>query len=224
MTDCILSATEINELQNHDDFQVIWFGSRNYLSNELINFTDYLEKYYSFEECYNHIRKIRSERKILLVLTDFYQTISDFNALPQVQSIYILNKNLADKQNYPKVVNVFTNERMLIERLRQDILLTYRNDLPISISSINEISIEQTLTSFDKNSLLFPWNQLFTYYLVHSSNIDMNQLKKDMIEQCQFEYYNNDEQLKYLDEFDKDCTQDNVLTWYTKDTYCLSTC
>jgi tetratricopeptide (TPR) repeat protein len=216
MTDCLLSATEINELQNHDDFKVIWFGSDNYVSNELNNFTDYLEKYCSFEECYNHISKIRSELKILLVLTDFYQNLSDFHDLPQVQSIYILNKNLVDKQNYPKVVNIFTDERMLIERLRQDILLTYRNDLPISISSINEISIEQTLTSFDKNSLLFRWNQLFIYYLVHSSNIDMNQLKKDMIEQCQFEYDNNHEQ---LDEFDKDCTQENVLAWYTKDTF-----
>jgi hypothetical protein len=85
MTDCLLSATEMNELQNHDDFKVIWFGSDNYVSNELNNFTDYLEKYYSFEDCYNHIRKIRSELKILLVLTDFYQNLSDFHALPQVQ-------------------------------------------------------------------------------------------------------------------------------------------
>lgn len=219
MTDGTFSTGEIKELLNHDDFQIIWCGSHNSVSNELVHFTDPIEEYSSFRECYDHIIKIRSHRKILLVLTDFYETVSELNDLPQIQFIYILNENLPNKPNYSKVVNVFKNERILIKRLQQDILLTYRNELSVSISPMNEISIEQGTTNFEKTFLSFHWNQLFTYYLVHSSNINMNQLKENMINQCQLEYYNNPTQLDFIKEFEKDCTEDNVLKWYTKDTF-----
>jgi hypothetical protein len=91
-----------------------------------------------------------------------------------------------EREIYSKVINIFMNECKLIERLRQDILLTYRNDLPITISK--EIKTQQSLTFFDKNMTLFSWNQLLIYFFVNSPHIDMKQLKKDMIDQCRLEH------------------------------------
>ncbi len=44
-------------MHKHDDFKIIWFGSYNYVSKELTNLTDYVEKCYSFETCNNYIKK-----------------------------------------------------------------------------------------------------------------------------------------------------------------------
>lgn len=221
MSDFILSSTLLNETQNHDDFKVIWCGSYSYVSKELIHFIDRLDKYDTFETCDNDIKKIKTQRKVLLVLTSFFDHLAYFNDLPQIQSIYILGKNLKnvkyEKEKYTKLIHVFPDERALIERLRQDILLTYRNDLPISISYIQEMTNDQSLISLGKNMSLFLWNQLFTYYLVNSRDIDMKKLKQDMIEQCQLEYQNDPTELSKINEFDIHCTYENILDWYTRD-------
>ncbi|CAF1397698.1 unnamed protein product [Rotaria sordida] len=218
-----LSLTKLDEIQNHDDFRVVWFSSDNNFPNELAYFVDYLEKYDSFETCCNYVQGFQSERIIILVLIDFFEYLSYFNNLFQIQSIYVVQRNLQnmqyEKQEYSKLVNIFTDERTLIERLRHDILLTYRHDLPITIQCLDEIKTEQSLMSLDKNEYTILWNQAFIYHLVNDLDIDMNELKKNMIEQCQLEYSNNQIQLNSINDFDKNCTYDNVLNWYTKDSF-----
>jgi hypothetical protein len=70
----------------------------------------------------------------------------------------------------------------LIDRLRKDILLTHRSDLPISSSSINEIKIEQSLTSLHGNTLPFLWNQIFFHYLIKPSTMHIEELKGKYVE------------------------------------------
>ena len=98
-------------------------------------------------------------------------------------------------------------------------LLTYRSDLPITISSLNEITIEQSLINLHGNSLIFLWSQIFIYYLIKPPKVDMEKLKKDMLEQCQFEYKNNQRELNKINDFDKNCSSNNVLEWYAKDSF-----
>ncbi|CAF5112974.1 unnamed protein product, partial [Rotaria sp. Silwood1] len=163
MTEFKLSSTKLNEIQNHDDFRVVWLSLDNNFPNELANCVDYLEKCDSFETCNNYVKGFQSERIILLVLIDLYEYLSKFNSLPQIQSIYVLERNLRniryEEQKDSKLVEVFTDERTLIERLRHDILLTYRHDLPITISRLNDTKSEQSLMSLDKNSYTLLWNQ-----------------------------------------------------------------
>ncbi|CAF3949451.1 unnamed protein product [Rotaria sp. Silwood1] len=135
--------------------------------NEIQNYEDY---------------KIVCHRKILRVLINFFEYVSYYNDFPQIQSIYVLERNLQninyENQTYSKRVNTFIDDHTLIERLREDILLTYRNDLSISISSLQEMTNQQSLTNLDQNTFMFLWNHLFIYYLVNSSDIDMNKFKK----------------------------------------------
>ncbi|CAF2974522.1 unnamed protein product, partial [Rotaria sp. Silwood2] len=149
MTQCKLSLTKLDEIQNHDDFRVVWFSSDNNFPNELVHFVDYLEKYDSFETCYNYIKGFQSERIIIFVLIELFEYLSYFNNLFQIQSIYVMQRNPQnmeyEKQTYSKLVNIFTDEQTLIERLRHDIILTYRQDLPITISCLDEIKTEQSL-------------------------------------------------------------------------------
>ena len=216
-----LSCTELDEIQNHDDFIVVW-ASPNDVPSKLNYLVDYLKKYHSQENCIDYIKQVKSDRKILLVTNDL-QSISVFEDLKQIQSIYVLqedNQNTElNRNDHPKVVGIFENQDQLTDRLRKDILLTYRNDLPISVSSLNEITTEQSLTNLHGNTLMFLWDQLFIYYLLKSPNIDMNKAKTDMLEQCRLEYENNEIVLKQIDDFDGNCSVNNALQWYTKDSF-----
>jgi hypothetical protein len=221
-----LSSTELNEIQNHDDFIVVWI-SLDDVPNELQNFGHYLKKYYSNETCISYINQFQSDCKILLVLTDF-ESLSTFEDFIQIQSIYVLKKERQkiefNKENHQKLVDIFEDIDKLIDRLRKDILrkdilLTYRSDLPISISSLNEITIEQSLMNLHGNASIFFWNQLFIHYMIKSPNVDMDKLKNDMLEQCQLEYKNNQPELDKIDDFDENYSSDTVLEWYTKDSF-----
>lgn len=149
--------------------------------NEFQNFGHYLKKYHSNESCINYINAIKSERKILRVLTEL-ESLSNFHVLIQIQSIYLfLKESLSckfNKENYSKLIDQFTDIDELISRLRKDILLTYRNDLSMNTSSINEITIEQSLTNLHGNSIMLLYNHLLVYYLIKSQNLNMNDLKK----------------------------------------------
>ena len=214
-----LSLTKLDEIQNHEDFHVVWL-SMDDIPNSITNFADYLMKCDTRENCIKQIEMFKSERKILLVLTMDLEYLSSFEDLTQIQAIYLLQKQgenfQFNKQDHPKLIALFQDINDLIDRLRKDILLTYRSDLPINISSLNENNIEQSLTGLHGNSLALLWNQYFIYYLIRYPDKNM---KKLMLDQCRFEYKNNKNELSKIADFDENCSKEDILTWYTKDSF-----
>ena len=69
------------------------------------------------------------------------------------------------------------------------------------------------------NSLTILWYQYFIYHLIHCQNIESEKLKKIMLDQCRFEYRNNQTELMKIDYFDMYCSNENILNWYTKDAF-----
>ncbi len=49
------SSTKLNEIQNHDEFQIVWFCLNHTISTQLENFAEYITKFNSFEECNKYI-------------------------------------------------------------------------------------------------------------------------------------------------------------------------
>jgi tetratricopeptide (TPR) repeat protein len=47
----------------------------------------------------------------------------------------------------------------------------------------------------------------------------MEELKKIMLDQCRFEYENNPRELMKINDFDMHCSNENILNWYTKDSF-----
>ncbi|CAF3284127.1 unnamed protein product [Rotaria socialis] len=179
-------------------------------------------KFDSNETAHNYIETSKSEGKILLILTEF-ESLSAFENLIQIQSIYVFDRNHQntqfEKEHHPKLAAIFKDINSLIERVRKDILLTHRSDLSISISSLNEIKIEQSLTSLHGNTLMFLWNQIFFHYLIKPSTVHMGKLKEDMLEQCRLEYQHDQREIDRINDFGQNCSGDNILQWYTKDSF-----
>ncbi|CAF1343012.1 unnamed protein product [Rotaria sordida] len=215
-----LSSTKLNEIQNRYDFRVVWIGS-NDVPNDLENFDEHLEKYDTCENCGNDIKEVESEHKFLIILKGFIPE-TDFENLRQIQSIYVLKEKYQNleynRKNHPKVVGIFEDINTLINRLHKDILLIHR-DLPISIFPLSEIKNEQSFTKLNGNTLMFLWNQHFIYYLVHPINANMEELKTDMLKQCQLDYNDNKTQLGHIESFGETCSDENALEWYTKDSF-----
>ncbi|CAF0829413.1 unnamed protein product [Adineta steineri] len=219
MAEYNLSSTLLNEIQNHDDLEVVWLYSGDYISNKVENFGEYFKTFKSAEECENYIEKIESERKILLVLINSSIYVSYFNDFPQIQSIYVLERNMKyEKEDFSKLIEIFSDEHILIKRIRQDILLTFRNDFPNCISCVKDITVEQSFTNLHVTELYFLWNFILINYLINYPQTDMDRLKTDMINQCQLEYEDNSTQILDINKF-ANCTDKNVLEWYTKDTF-----
>lgn len=216
-----LSLTKLDQFQNHDDFIVMWVSSDD-PPDEFQHFSHYLKTYHSQENALNYINEMKSERKILLILTDFESSVY-FDHCRQIHSIYIfLNEsslNQHEKKSSSKIIGLFTDLDQLITRLRKDILLTYRHDLPLKISSINEISIEESFTNLQGNSMTLFWNQMLVYYLTKFPHGDMNDLKQEMLEQCRLEYENDPRELEKIHEFNENCSLANVFNWYTKNSF-----
>ena len=170
-----------------------------------------------------YIKGIQSERKIFLVLIHLFEHASYFNNFPQIQSIYALEENPQDvqyeKSKHSKLISIFTDEQKLIKKLRQDIVLTFRDDFPINTSCLKEMKNEQSLISLDNATVMFLWNLVFTYYLFNPSDTDMGELKKIMINQSQLEYKNDPKELVKINQFDSEGSYGNVLQWYTKDSF-----
>ncbi|CAF0955716.1 unnamed protein product [Adineta steineri] len=220
MAEYNLSSTLLNEIQNHDDLEVVWLYSGDYISNKVENFGEYFKTFKSAEECENYIEKIESERKILLVLIDSSIYVSYFNDFPQIQSIYVLERNMKyEKEDFSKVIDIFPDEHILIKQIRQDILLTFRNNFPNSISCVKDMTVEQSFTNLYVTELNFLWNFTLINYLINYPQADMDRLKTDMINQCQLEYENSSIQISHINDFAKNCTDKNVLNWYTKNVF-----
>ena len=209
---------ELNEILNHEDFIILWIPSDN-IPDVFKQFVPHLPELNSIDAGLNYINKLKSDGKIFLVLTDV-NLLSNFENLTQIQFIYVFNEAIEDvRESRGKLIGVFEKIDKLIDRLCKDVLLTCRGDLPISTWSVKEIRIEQSLTNLQGNTLMFLWDQLFIYYLTKFPEIDMDQLKKEMVEQCRLEYADDQCELNKIDQFSETCSSENVLQWYSRDSF-----
>ena len=117
MTEYNLSSTELDKVQNHEDFIVVWLSST---PTEIENFGGYLKKYTAFKDGINCMKQIQSEGKIFLVLCDFFEHVSYLNSFSPIRAIYILNKhgNYEDGKHSKQLMSSKTKLHLLIDYVR----------------------------------------------------------------------------------------------------------
>jgi len=89
--------------------------------------------------------------------------------------------------------------------------------IPISIISAKKTKEEISTQNLNEEETLFMWYQLLIEILNRMPLTSIS--RKDLLNQCRKEYENDEIELRKIQEFENRYNADNVIEWYTRDTF-----
>ncbi|UJR31915.1 hypothetical protein I4U23_019389 [Adineta vaga] len=209
--------------ENLEIFTLIWLDTTtkksrktNFIQQQLRTTINYLKIFTNEKECEFYIKQIPKDEDIIFIVNDqIGQTIiSHIHDLSQLFSVYIYSPNKTTDQQW---MNEFHKIR--------SICTTY-NEL------INEINIDQTRCKYRKDELLF---DIFRIDRTNTNNkrflssqilidvlLEMDPMPNDstdLLSLCRNQYKGNQFELQVLRKFDHNYSPDNVIWWFTKETF-----
>jgi hypothetical protein len=168
-------------------------------------------------DCTHFITHLK-DKKVFCLITD---QLVECNILfldhsPLVRSIYVICTNERKHESwikdYSKIKGVSGDIVSLIEGLKRDLQLVYRNSNPVTI-------LAPASSSEPTNTL----NAMFMYCeLLKEIFLEMNhgeQSRRALIDYCKCEYADNEIALRVVDEFDRDYAKHSPTWWYTRDCF-----
>ncbi len=198
-----------------EDVTILWFDpymdeAENQKDVEttkalLREINDYVLFFSKPDPCIEYIKSVAKE-KIFIISSGFYaqEHLEKIHHLQQVDSVFIFcvfrAKYLPLKDKYAKIIDVFTEQKDLMDSLRSNIELITKQAAAFGLFDGKERS-----TKFLKReSASFLWFQLLTEVL---KNIALSDIKntgiEEMLEHCQGYYRGNRPELKLIEEFRK---------------------
>ncbi|CAF0820146.1 unnamed protein product [Rotaria sordida] len=182
---------------------------------ELRQVINHLRIFDNIDECEQYIRQITNEKLVLIVSGSLgRQVVPQLHDLPQFSACYIFcqdqkaNEQWANK--YHKVNGVFVERAKLIDKISKDQIGRSKIEDGASISVITSGS-----QSLQARNAIFMWFQLFIEVLLrmhHKSND-----RKEILDICKKSYKGNKQEMKIIDEFEKNYKAENAIWWYTRE-------
>ncbi|CAF4216007.1 unnamed protein product, partial [Rotaria sordida] len=142
------------------------------------------------------------------------QVVPRLHDLAQFSACYVFcqdkkaNEQWARK--HPKINGVFVERAKLVTQISKDQIARAKVEDGASISVITSGS-----QSLQARNAIFMWFQLFIEVLLrmHHKSTD----RKELIDICKNSYKNNYEEMKIIDEFEKNYKPENAIWWYTRE-------
>ena len=224
LTPC--SSYELNQLRakidssndcsnNIEDVSIIWFDQyMDEIANQkdvdrtktlLREINDYVLFFSKPEPCIDYIQSVGKE-KVFLITTGSYasQYLENIHSLQQLDSVFIFclsrMRYLPLKEKYSKIIDVFTEQKDLMDSLRNNIELVTKQATVFGLFDGKQRSTRY----LTRESASFLWFQLLTDVLKNISLADSNNTGiKEMLTHCQCYYRGNRVELKNIEEFRK---------------------
>ena len=201
--------------QNIEDVSIIWFDQyMDEVTNQkdvettktlLRQINDYVLFFSKPEPCIDYVKSV-SQEKVFLITTGSYATqyLESMHSLQQLDSIFIFclsrMKYLPLKEKYSKIIDVYTEQKDLMDSLRNNIELVTKQATVFSLFDGKQRSTRY----LTRESASFLWFQLLTDVLKTISLADTDNIGiKDMLTHCQCYYRGNRVELKNIEEFRK---------------------
>ena len=171
------------------------------ISNHLKTFDDQ-------DECYQRILSLSPQDRLVLIVSGRCgrQLVPQIHHLRQVSSIYVycMDKKANElwTKDFTKIKSVIGELKDIIHVIRQDQQSRVKIEEPLSINLLNG--------NFVHSLLLID-------VLIRMKSIESD--KQQLIQLCKKEYENNQKELVFVGEFEKDYRSDKALWWYTRDTF-----
>ena len=187
----------------------------NYIRH-LRNIINFFKIFFDLDRCNDYLAKVKNEKVVLIISGAIEQNfISRFCEMAQIISIYIFSDGTSEHRlwtyQYTKVKGVFNRVQDLIDVLA--------NDLSPLENALTPISVIPPPSAADLNKLdaSFMYSQLLKEILLEDE-YDAQQ-KRALVQFCRFHYAENNEDLKIIDEFDKQYPHPSTIWWYTRECF-----
>ncbi|CAF3948275.1 unnamed protein product [Rotaria sp. Silwood2] len=182
---------------------------------ELRQVINHLRTFDNIDEREKYIRKITKEKVVLIVSGSLgRQIVPQLHDLSQFSACYVFcqdqkaNEQWANK--YHKVNGVFIERAKLVAKISKYQVGRNKVEDGASISVITSGS-----QSLQVRNAIFMWFQLFIEVLLrmhHKSND-----RKELLDICKKSYKGNQQEMKIIDEFEKNYKSENAIWWYTRE-------
>ncbi len=198
-----------------EDVTIIWFDqymddAANQKDAEttktlLREINDYVLFFSRPDPCIEYIKSV-SKEKIFIITTGSYATqyLEKIHQLQQIDSVFIFcvrrSKYLPLMEQYSKIIDVFTEQKDLMESLRNNIDLVTKQATAFGLFDGKQRSTRY----LTRESASFLWFQLLTEVLKTIAIADTkNTGIEEMLTHCQFYYRGNRIELNNIEEFRK---------------------
>jgi len=185
---------------------------------EIIN---HLKTFDDLGECYQRILSLSTQDRLILIVSGRCGRIlvPQIHHLRQVSSIYVycMDKKANElwAKDFIKIKSVIVELNDLIHVIKQDQQSRVKIEEPLSINIFNVANkADQSTTGLNGN---FVHSLLLIDVLIRMKSIESD--KKQLIQLCKKKYENNQKELEFVREFEKDYRSDKALWWYTRDSF-----
>ena len=213
---------------NLETFSIFWLDeqvnkteeNRNtqLILREIIN---HLKTFDDQDECHQRILSLSTQDRLVLIVSGrcSRQLVPQIHHLRQVSSIYVYcmdkKPNELWAKDFIKIKSVIVQLKDLLYVIKQDQKSRVKIEEPLSINIFNvNNKKDQSTTGLNGN---FVHSLLLIDVLIRMKSIESD--KQQLIQLCKKEYENNQKELVFVGEFEKDYRSDKALWWYTRDTF-----
>ncbi|CAF3998322.1 unnamed protein product, partial [Adineta steineri] len=215
-----IKKSNVNHLEG---FSLIWLNNNENvdIQKELRSIINHIETFHDVEECKNYIEKTPENDRLVLVTNgeSGRQIIPLIHQLRQISSIYI---NSDDKQwtnDFLKLKGIHAKMDELVLQIHKDHKNPRKIEEPVWVNMFTTISDAEKSTTGINGQFAFSQLLLDCLLRLKSNENDRNEL----ISYCEKEYEGNQNELNHLDEFQSSYSSDNVLCWYTRESFFYKT-
>jgi tetratricopeptide (TPR) repeat protein len=211
------------------NFLVIWLNSNidesdDRYHNTLTRLKQIADKTHVFTDvdmCVSFLTDVIHEKVFMVISTNFSsQLVALIHDVAQLYYIYILSGNTVEEEyrlhEFKKVGKVSNSIESICELLKKDI-----RKCGYDINSISIVSPDKCST---KNLRELPPSFMYSQILTEIL-FDIGNSQTDMVDLINFwyqQYFDNESQLKTIDEFEKKYRPDLAIRWYSRENFVYS--
>ncbi|CAF2447225.1 unnamed protein product [Rotaria sp. Silwood2] len=220
-------STSIRDKLRH--LLLIWLDTKLFTSEHhpktrelFLGIVDSIEIFSDPDTCVDFLTdRDNNKERISLVLSESFgeNIVPLIHEIAQLHSIYVYDTDESKKISwifaYKKVQNqVWNNFQSISDHLKSETTEQPKESVAISVVSSSEIA------AGTRQDPSFMYSQLLNEILLKQSMIDSELFTRlEMINFCRTLYKNNDSELRIIDEFDQEFSDELAITWYTRECF-----
>lgn len=170
--------------------------------------------------CNEHLRNKSIQRCFIIISGSLGQDfVKRFHSLSMIHSIYIycFNQKLHEQwsKSWDKIQGVYTRIDPICHSLRRVIELSDSPDFTMSLLYLNE---DEKTVHLERLEPQFIYTNILKE-TIYEIEYNLEESKRNMVEIFRKKYCGDDQQLQFIDEYEKTYTSNDVIKWYTRESF-----